>query len=97
MKFLPAREMRNHYQDVIRQLKPGEDIVLTSKGKPVALLSGINENNFEERLARRRGERAADALRHAGAHAKRVGTDTLSDEEIQAEIDVVRRNKAVGR
>jgi antitoxin (DNA-binding transcriptional repressor) of toxin-antitoxin stability system len=97
MKFIAAREMRNHYQAVIRQLKPDEDIVLTTKGKPVALLSGINEKNFEERLARRRGERAGEALARAGAYAKRVGTDTLSDAEIQAEIDVVRRSKAVRR
>lgn len=97
MKFVAAREMRNHYQDVIRQLKAGEDIVLTTKGKPVALLSGIDEDTFEDRLARRRGEQAAEALRSAVAHAKRVGTDKLGDDQIQAEINAVRRNRSVHR
>ena len=97
MKFLAAREMRNHYQDVIRQLKQDEDIVLTTKGKPVALLSRISEGNFEERLARRRGERVIEALMSASAHAKKVGTDRLSDEEIQAEIDAVRRKRLAQR
>jgi prevent-host-death family protein len=96
MKFLAAREMRNNYQEVIRQLKQDEDIVLTSKGKPVALLSRLNEDNFEEWLSRRRGERMAETLRRSSAVAKKAGTDTLSDEEIQTEIDAVRR-KRTGR
>ncbi len=93
MKFIAAREMRNHYQDVLRQLTPDEDVVLTSKGKPVALLTLIDEKSFEARLARRRGERAAEALLHSAAHARLVGTNTLTDEEIQAEIKAVRRKR----
>jgi hypothetical protein len=63
----------------------------------VALLSRISEGNFEERMARRRGERAIEALRSIQAHAERVGTNTLSDEEIQAEIDAVRRKRVARR
>jgi antitoxin (DNA-binding transcriptional repressor) of toxin-antitoxin stability system len=97
MKFIAAREMRTHYQDVLRQLKGNEDIILTSKGKPVALLSELNESNFEERLARRRGEHAIEAIRQANAHARKAGTDKLTDEEIQAEIDAVRRERLARR
>ncbi len=51
MKFLQVREMRTHYGKVMEQLRKDKKIVLTNKGKPVALLTELNEDNFEDRLA----------------------------------------------
>jgi antitoxin (DNA-binding transcriptional repressor) of toxin-antitoxin stability system len=51
MKFLQVREIRTHYNKVIEQLRKEKRIVLTNKGKPVALLTEMNEGNFEDRIA----------------------------------------------
>ena len=51
MKFLQVREIRTRYGKVMEQLRKEKKIVLTSKGKPVALLTELNEDNFENRIA----------------------------------------------
>ena len=51
MKFLQVREIRTRYGKVLEQLRKEKRIVLTSKGKPVALLTDLNEDNFEDRIA----------------------------------------------
>jgi antitoxin (DNA-binding transcriptional repressor) of toxin-antitoxin stability system len=51
MKFLPVREIRTQYNKVMEQLRKEKKIVLTNKGKPVALLTEMNEDNFEERIS----------------------------------------------
>lgn len=51
MKFLPVREIRTQYNKVMEQLRKEKKIVLTNKGKPVALLTEMNEDNFEEHLS----------------------------------------------
>src|SRR5665213_3071305 len=59
MKFIALREMRNHPQSVLTQLKKEKEIILTSHGKPVALVSDLAEETFEE-----------DLIRHRGGHSK---------------------------
>lgn len=51
MKFIQVREMRTHYNRVMEQLRKEKKIILTNKGKPVALMTEMNEENFEERLS----------------------------------------------
>jgi prevent-host-death family protein len=50
MKFIALREMRNHPQSVLKQLKKEKEIILTSHGKPIALVSNLEEESFEEDL-----------------------------------------------
>ncbi len=51
MKFHQVREMRTHYGKVLEDLRKEKKIVLMSKGKPVALLTELTEDSFEERIA----------------------------------------------
>ena len=48
LKFLQVREIRTRYGKVLEQLRKEKRIVLTSKGKPVALLTDLNEDNLRE-------------------------------------------------
>ena len=50
MKFIALREMRNHPQSILKQLKKEKEIILTSHGKPIALVSNLEEETFEEDL-----------------------------------------------
>ena len=41
MVMIPVRELRNHTNDVIRQVRDGGDVTITANGVPVATLVPI--------------------------------------------------------
>ena len=50
MKFVTVRDLRGKSGQVWKDLARERDIVLTSNGKPVAILSAVTERNLEESL-----------------------------------------------
>jgi len=94
MDFVTVRELRIRPGEVWRRLREKRDLVLTSSGRPIALLVSIDEGDDVEdtlgALRRARAQLAVSRLRRAAAT---VGADRLSDEEIQAEIDNARRER----
>ena len=69
-------------------------MVITSRGKPVALLLGISGEDLDEtvRLVRRaRAQAAVSRMRKAAA---REGSDSMSREEIEEEISAARNERA---
>lgn len=91
MKFLQAREMRTHYNKVIEQLRKDKKIVLTNKGKPVALLTELNEDNFEQRLAQEQWDRFHAVVGEIREESVKLGLNRLTGKEIDAEIKAVRK------
>lgn len=49
MKFATIREMKTQFSAYIKAVRKGE-IVVTKNGKPVALLSPLSEEDFEDCL-----------------------------------------------
>ena len=41
MSMVPARDLRNHTNDVLRRVAGGEDVTITANGVPVATLSPV--------------------------------------------------------
>ncbi len=73
MKFRQVREIRTHYGKVLEDLRKEKKIVLMSKGKPVALLTELTEDSFEERITETKNTRFA---------AEPSGLYTAEDPEI---------------
>jgi antitoxin (DNA-binding transcriptional repressor) of toxin-antitoxin stability system len=74
----------------IWQELPGQkEMVITSNGRPIALLSSIDENNLEQVLTALRRARATAAVASIQYESTRKGTDKLSIDEIDAEIAAV--------
>ena len=94
MKFVTVREIRNQPTVFLNYLKKEKDLVLTSKGKPVALLTGTDEDHFTESLSQIRGMRFMAAMKRSQEKAVKLGLDKLSDKEIDKEIRRSRRQKA---
>jgi PHD/YefM family antitoxin component YafN of YafNO toxin-antitoxin module len=92
MKFLSTRELRNR-PGYVRKLVQKEDLVLTANGKPVALMLGTSEDDFEETTHVIRQVRAQRALSRIRKEAARRGLDKLSLAEINAEIRAVRATR----
>jgi antitoxin (DNA-binding transcriptional repressor) of toxin-antitoxin stability system len=82
------------------RLKPGEvwkaakvekDLVITANGRPIAILTGVNEDTFEQELATIQRARALTALDRLHQESVKKGKHKMSEKEIQVEIDQVRR------
>ena len=93
MRFVSVRELRNHTSQLWRDLAEERDLVVTSHGKPVAILSATTEESLERSLAEIRRQRARDALRDIQREAARRGLDRMSMEQIDAEIKAARTSR----
>lgn len=93
MKFVPVREFRIHPGSVWRRLKEERELVLTSKGKPVGLLTPLDETSFEETLRVWRQARGMAVLAELQRQARQKGLDQLKPAQIEAQIRQIRREK----
>ena len=94
MRFVSVRELRGQSAAVWKTLAKEKDLIVTSNGKPIALLSATSDENLEESLSslrRARAQAAATAMQQASV---RIGADRLSLRDINAEIDATRRQRS---
>lgn len=89
MKFLSARVLRNR-PGYVRKLVRRDDLVLTTNGKPVAILVGVEEGEFEETAQAIRRAKAQLAVSRMRRRAARRGLQRLPLSAINAEIRAVR-------
>jgi hypothetical protein len=66
-------------------------MVVTSNGRPIAILSAVTEDTLEETLAAIRRCRAVAAVSEIQRQSVQRGKDTITPAEIDAEIASVRR------
>jgi antitoxin (DNA-binding transcriptional repressor) of toxin-antitoxin stability system len=91
MKFITVRQLRNKSAEVWKTLSKEKDVVLTGNGKPIALLTKINEDTLESTLTAMRRQRALEALDRAQAKSLRLGNNPMSLKKINAEIKAARK------
>lgn len=90
MKFVSVRDLRGKSADIWRDLPGEREMVITSNGRPVAILASVNESNLEESLAAFRQNRAIDAVAAMQRRSASRGADALTAADIEAEIAAVR-------
>jgi antitoxin (DNA-binding transcriptional repressor) of toxin-antitoxin stability system len=76
-----------------QQLDQDGYMVVTSNGKPVALLSSVKDNDLDEYIQTVKRARAILAINRMQEKSVKDGRDKLTDEEIGAEIQAVRRSR----
>lgn len=92
MKFLSTRELRNRPGSV-RDLAQKDDLVLTTNGKPFAIMVGLDEEKLEETVRAIRQAKAQLALFRLRKQAASRGTDRMPARAIDAEIRAVRSRR----
>jgi prevent-host-death family protein len=93
MEFVTIRDLRLRPSEVWDKLRQQHEIVLTSNGRPVAVIADVREDNVEETISalrRARAQAAVSRLRQASAAA---GLDGMSDADIEAEITQARHER----
>jgi antitoxin (DNA-binding transcriptional repressor) of toxin-antitoxin stability system len=94
MKFVSVRDLRGKSAEVWKKLPAEGEMIITSNGRPIAILAAINESNLEESLSAFRQARAVEAVANLQRLSIEQGTDTISMDEIDAEIKAVRKKRA---
>lgn len=96
MEFIADRQLRNEPGKVRKRLEDQGEVVLTSRGKPYALMLHVEPDKVDDALAlasRIKAQMAVSAMR---AHAAEKGLDRMTMEETDAEIEAARRERRAG-
>jgi len=94
MRFIGIRDLRSKLSQIRDELDREKEIVITSNGKPIAILSAVSEDNLEEQVAALRQARAVAAVNALQKSSAGSGADKITLNEINEEIQAVRRERA---
>lgn len=94
MDCVTVRELRDKSGEVWQRVESGEEFVVTRNGLPCALLLHAEPAEVEDLLRAHRAARLGAVVRRLQQQVRESGLDPLTDEDIQAEIDAVRDERA---
>ena len=94
MKFISSRELRIRPGAVWKLLRQEMDLVITSNGKPIGVLTFAEEDNLEEVLGMLRQGRAQSAAANIRRVAVAKGLDNLTDKRVR---EIIRKSRQAGR
>ena len=95
MKFMSIRELQKSTIKIKNALSNDGKIVITTAGKPTALMIPISEENFEETLTLLKQARFAKAVQAMQQSAARNGLEDMTMDDIDAEVAQYRKEKRV--
>ena len=90
MRFISVRELNTRPKEIWEKIKE-EELVITSNGKPIALLSAVSEETLEKTLRMIRRSRALMALEEMQKKSLASGLDKMTDVAIEAGIRAIRK------
>ena len=90
MRFVSIRDLSTKPKEIWSKIKE-EEVVITSNGKPIAILSGVTEETLEKTLRAIRRSRAIMALEEMQKKSLELGLDKLTDSQIEAEVQAARK------
>jgi antitoxin (DNA-binding transcriptional repressor) of toxin-antitoxin stability system len=93
MKFLSVRDLRGKSAQIWKELPDAREMIVTSNGRPIAILASITEASLEESLSAFRRARAVEAVVSLQRKSVEKGTDKISMDQINAEIKSVRKKR----
>ena len=81
MRFVPVRELSTKPKEVWKKIK-GDDVIITSNGRPIAILSAVSEATLDRALRALRRGRALLALEEMQKTAAAHGLNKWKSGEI---------------
>jgi len=93
MKFVGVRDFRTKSVKIWKNLKNEKNMVITSNGKPVAILTSTSENMLEESLSAIRRAQTREALASIRLEKSYSNDNEISLKEVNSEIQAFRRSK----
>jgi len=93
MKFVTVRDLRGRPTKVWKDLKTEKELVLTSNGRPMAILTSVDESSFEQRLQALRRARLGETVSEIQREASRQHPKGMTLRQINAVIAEVRKGR----
>ena len=94
MRFVSVRDLRGKSKEIWRELLSEKDMVVTSNGRPIAILSQVSEGTLEGYLAAVRKARAIQAVEIMQTQSAKAGRSRMAPDEVAAEIRAVRKRRS---
>jgi prevent-host-death family protein len=92
MEFLTVRELTTSSRETWEKLAKDGEVVITSNGKPTAIMVSVSDYGFDETVRLIRQARAMRLLNRIWTEAEERGS--LSEAEIEAELQAARTEAA---
>ena len=93
MNFVSVRDFSTRSAAVWESLAEAKDLVVTSEGRPVAVLSVADSSTLDATLAALRQARAQRAVVEMQRRAREAGLERWRLDEVNAEIEEARRQR----
>jgi|GEM_PF-1177885 antitoxin (DNA-binding transcriptional repressor) of toxin-antitoxin stability system len=93
MRFMSMRELQKSGGEIREALANDGRVVITTAGKPTALMIPIGETDFEETLTLVNQMKFAKAVRDIRQEAAQKGLDNMTIDEINAVIAQYRKER----
>ena len=92
MRLISISDLKTKLTDILIKIKD-EEIIVTSRGNPIAILFGVTEENLWKKLRVIRRSRALIALEEMQKKSLELGLDKLTDSQIEVEIQATRKER----
>ena len=93
MEFITVRDLRIRPGEVWKRLREQHEAILTSNGRPIALLISVDADTIESDLLAVRRARAQMAVSRMRQQAAERGLAEMTAEEIETEIQAARQER----
>jgi antitoxin (DNA-binding transcriptional repressor) of toxin-antitoxin stability system len=92
MKFVSVKEFKLSPTSVWKKLPSEREMIVTSSGKPIALLIPVSDEMLEDTITAVRRAKAFNAMKRMQEVSASMGNNKLSLDEISVVVKNVRRN-----
>jgi antitoxin (DNA-binding transcriptional repressor) of toxin-antitoxin stability system len=93
MKFFTIKDLRTAPASIWKDLSTEREFIITSSGKPFALITPLNDATLENTVSAVRRAKAVMAVQKMQNISASLGNNKMSFDEIYAIVKDVRRNK----
>jgi len=94
MKFVSVKDLGTSPADIWKKLPSEREMIVTNNGKPIALITPINDEMFDDMVTAVRRARALNAMKKTQEISASLGNNKMTLEKINALIKDVRgKNK----
>jgi antitoxin (DNA-binding transcriptional repressor) of toxin-antitoxin stability system len=91
VKFVSVRDFRTASAGIWKRLPAEREMIVTNNGKPIALLTPLNDETLEDTVSAVRRAKAINAVKKMQEISISLGNDKMTLEEINAIISDSRK------
>jgi len=93
MKFVTVRDFRTSPSAIWKKLPSEREMIITNNGKPIALITPLNDETLEDTISAVRKAKAINAAKKMQEISVSLGNDKMPLEKTNKIIQEARRKK----